>query len=78
MRKINPISAARPNKDPITIPAIAPPDSPVFDAELVAAPEEDAVGLAVPELDAVLVEKMMNPVIVGNTTPAQRVSAPEL
>lgn len=76
-RKTKPISAIRPINEPTTIPAIAPPDSPLFDEE-VAAPDEDEVGLAVAELEAVLVEKVMNPVIVGNTTPAQRSSAPEL
>lgn len=80
MKKIKPTSAARPSNDPITIPAIAPLDSPLFDVdEAAAAPVEDDVGVDVPELEeAVLVEKVMNPVMVGNTTPAQRDSAPEL
>lgn len=62
------------------MPAIAPLERPLFDVEeAAAAPVEDDVGVVVPELEeAVLVEKVMNPVIVGNTTPAQRDSAPEL
>jgi hypothetical protein len=75
MRNIKAISAIAPMIDPITMPAIAPPDKPLWDAEAGSLVEVD-VGAEVPE--AVDVEKVINPVIVGNTTPAQRSSAPEL
>ena len=68
---------------PIAIPAIAPFDSPLL--ELAAG---DAVELGVPDVEeaevdvrvevAELVVKVIWAVIVGNTTPAHRCSAPEL
>lgn len=75
MRNIKAISAITPIIDPITIPAIAPPDKPLWDPGAGSIEEVD-VGAEVPE--AVDVEKLMYPVIVGSTTPAQRSSAPEL
>jgi hypothetical protein len=66
---------------PTTIPAMAPPDRPffVFDAAAVAEAdaedeEDEEVGDAVGED----VEKVMNAVIVGRTTPAHLFSALEL
>lgn len=78
-RRIKPPRRIAPTIEPITIPAIAPPESPLSEVPalaalvLEAARVEDDVDVEV----AVLVLKS-TPVIVGNTTPAQRVSAPEL
>lgn len=73
--------------DPITIPAIAPPESPFFEPEamLVAEGEDDDDVADVEDEEVVvdvdvgiLVEKVMKAVIVGSTTPAHLSSAPEL
>lgn len=70
-RSIRPATKAAPTIDPITIPAIAPPDSPLFPPAL-----ELGDGLLV----AVEVEvgRVMVDVIEGSTTPAHRESASEL
>jgi len=74
-RAINAARSTAPTTDPTTIPAIAPPDNPpFFTAPAVADADLEDVGDAV----GALVEKVMNPLIVGRTTPAQRSSAPEL
>jgi hypothetical protein len=59
-----------PTTDPITIPAMAPPDKLLPLAALVAEDETVAV--------EVTVVKVMVAVIVGSTTPAHRFSALEL
>lgn len=60
---------ATPATDPMTIPAIAPPERPPFLLVEAASDDVDAgdedVGVAVPEL----VAKVMKAVIVGSTTP---------
>jgi hypothetical protein len=62
----------------MTIPAMAPPDNPLFEVDAPgvaeAVIEDDEVGDAVGEL----VGKVMKAVIVGRTTPAHRVWAWEL
>lgn len=76
-----PISTAA-TIEPITMPAMTPPDSPLWDAPaavpaaavLDAALEDDDVGDEVTEL----VAKVIVAVIVGSTTPAHLFSAPEL
>lgn len=64
---------------PMTIPAIAPLDSPLLEFEAAAAGvpvEEDTdVDVAVTVLVG---NEVMYPVRVGKTTPAHRCSAPEL
>jgi hypothetical protein len=82
---ISPMSNAKKAMDPITIPAIAPPDNP-FEPEtaLVAEGDEgdDDDDADVEDGDVVdvgrLVENVINAVIVGKTTPAHLSSAPEL
>jgi hypothetical protein len=77
------MSNAKKTTEPTTIPAIAPPDSP-FELELalLAAGEEDDDDADVEDGDVVdvgrLVDKVINAVIVGKTTPAHLASAPEL
>lgn len=68
-----PIIKAAPAIDPITMPAIAPPESPLPPPE--PEPElEDGVLVAVDvEVGSVIVD-----VMEGSTTPAHRVSASEL
>jgi hypothetical protein len=74
-----PIKTA-PTMDPMTIPAIAPPDRPLSDCE----PETAAVEVAADGLEKVelpvdeLVENVMKAVSVGRTTLAHLVSAFEL
>jgi hypothetical protein len=70
---IRPTRRANAAIDPITIPAIAPPDSPLLAAATGAAVAE-AVAVAV----TVLVVKEMEAVILGNTTPTHLDSALEL
>lgn len=68
-RTIRPMIKAAPASDPITIPAIAPPESPLDPLEL-----EDGVLVALEvEVGSEIVE-----VIEGSTTPAHRESASEL
>lgn len=66
--------------DPITIPAIAPPDSPLRPEEGVAAfvVLEDGVAEEVELAVGAGIEKVMSFVMVGNTTFAHLSSAPEL
>lgn len=69
-RTMRPITKAAPAIDPITIPAIAPPESPLLpEPEL-----EDGLLVAVDvEVGSVIVD-----VMEGSTTPAHRESASEL
>lgn len=76
-----PISAA-PTTDPMTIPAIAPPDRPLLELEAVGmaeaeADEDDDVDEVGDEVGEV-VENVMKAVMVGSTTPAHLFSALEL
>lgn len=77
-RSTSPAMRATPTTDPMTIPAMAPPDNPFFEADAPgvaeAVAEDDEVGDAVGEL----VENVMKAVIVGKTTPTHRVCAWEL
>jgi hypothetical protein len=59
---------------PIVIPAMAPLDNPLFEFGADGTPVAVEVAVAV----AVLVANVMKAVIFGSTTPAHRVSAPEL
>ena len=65
-KRSRPISAS-PTKDPMTIPAMAPPGSPLFD-------DSPGTGVLV-ELDVAVgagVEKDIVGMMVGSTTPAHR------
>jgi len=74
-RAIKPIRRIAPTTDPITIPAIAPPDKPFRELEF---PVNVAEGDDVADDVEVLVAKVMKAVIVGNTTLAHLVFAFEL
>jgi hypothetical protein len=64
--------------EPMTMPAISPPDSPfLFEAEA-APPVADVEGDDVDVVVGDVVEKVMKAVMVGKTTPAHRSFAPEL
>jgi hypothetical protein len=73
---IKPISSARAAIDPITIPAMAPPDNPLPPFEATAAAPEVAEEVAVDV--TVLVAREIEAVIVGKTTPTHLESALEL
>lgn len=60
----------------MTMPAIAPADSPFFDSWLTVVGEADGDDVAVPV--GASVEKVAKPVIVGSFTPAHLLSALEL
>jgi hypothetical protein len=69
---ITPTRSAKAAIDPITIPAIVPPESPLFVAAATAVDEDVAVAVTV------LVAREMDAVILGRTTPAHLKSAWEL
>jgi hypothetical protein len=71
---IKPISSIRAAIDPITIPAMAPPDNPLPPLEAAAAEVAEEVAVDV----AVLVAREIEAVIVGKTTPTHLDSALEL
>jgi HAMP domain-containing protein len=78
-RRINAPRITAPATDPTTIPAIAPPDNPLFELELVAAVDEVADELEeVADAVGEFVENVMDAVIVGSTTLAHLCSAFEL
>ena len=64
--------------EPITMPAIAPPDSPFFTDEGDSVGFADAEGEDVGDDVGELVENVMKAVMVGRTTLAHLFSAPEL
>lgn len=71
----NPTTIANATTEPMAMPAIAPPDNlfeflAIADAEADDDDVDDAVGA--------FVENVMKAVIVGSTTPAHLLSAPEL
>lgn len=82
-RKSRPARRAAPTTAPMTIPAMAPPDKPLWRLDAAAIDDEEGVDEEVEE-DVVaeevgmLVEKVMYPVMVGSTTPAHLVPAWEL
>lgn len=69
--------SAAPAIDPMTIPAMAPPDSPWLPDEAAAVDEAALVDDEVGELVLLTVLSEIEAVMVGSTTPAQRVSALE-
>jgi hypothetical protein len=72
----NPMANATATRAPMTMPAIAPPDSPFFDPLPTVVDEADGDDVA--DTVGAVVEKVMKPVIVGSFTPAHLLSAPEL
>ena len=60
--------------EPMTMPAIAPPDSRFFEPPAT----EDGDGVTVVVAVGILVEKVINAVMVGSLIPAHRVCASEL
>jgi hypothetical protein len=73
---IKPTNNARAAIEPITTPAIAPPDNPFPLLEAAAAAVVEAEGVTVDV--TVLVVREIDAVIVGNTTPTHLESALEL
>lgn len=73
---IKPTSNAKAAIEPITMPAIAPPDNPLLMLEAAAAAVAEAEEVVVDV--TVLVEREMEAVIVGKTTLTHLVSAFEL
>lgn len=75
-RIMSPAIRAAPTTDPMTIPAIAPPDNPLLELDAPAVEEaEDDEEVEVADAVGELVEKVMKAVIVGSTTPAHLVCA---
>jgi hypothetical protein len=72
---ISPTINANPTTDPMAMPAIAPPDN-LFDSLATAVVE--AEGDAVAEVVGTFVEKVMKAVIVGSTTLAHLLCAPDV
>jgi len=64
--------------EPITIPAIAPPDNPLWELDAAGVDVADGEIEEVGDEVAELVGKLIKAVIVGNTTPAHLCSALEL
>jgi hypothetical protein len=73
---IKPTNSARAAIEPITMPAIAPPDNPFLVLEAAATVVAEAKEVAVDV--TVLVEREIDAVIVGKTTPTHLESALEL
>lgn len=79
-RNISPAASTTKTTEPMTMPAIAPPESPFLEPLAIAEDDGDCdcEGKEVDVADGIAVKVVMNAVIVGNFTPAHLVSAPEL
>jgi hypothetical protein len=78
---MSPITSAKKTIEPTTIPAMAPPDKPLFDFEALAevvGDDDDEVGDEVADTVGTDVGKVMYAVMEGRTTLAHLCSAPEL